>query len=197
MKFEPIVLDGQYVRLEPISTNHKEGLCAAISDGELWNLFWTNVPNPEDIDQFLDNADIDQGLGNSLTFATIDKINCNQIAGSTRFMNPNPQHKRVEIGFTFLGKKWQRTMMNTETKLLMLTHAFEELDLNRVEFLTDYLNTPSRQAILRLGAKEEGILRKHQVMRDGRTRDSVIFSIVKDEWQGVKQNLMYKLRHHI
>ena len=197
MKFEPIVLDGQYVRLEPISTNHKEGLCAAISDGQLWKLFWTNVPNPKDIDQFLDNADIDHGLGNSLTFATIDKINGNQIAGSTRFMNPNPQHKRVEIGFTFLGKKWQRTMINTEAKLLMLTHAFEELDLNRVEFLTDYLNTPSRQAILRLGAKEEGILRKHQVMRDGRTRDSVIFSIVKDEWQGVKQNLMYKLRQHV
>ena len=86
--------------------------------------------------------------------------------------------------------------MNTEAKLLMLTHSFEELDLNRVEFLTDYLNTPSRQAILRLGAKEEGILRKHQVMGDGRTRDSVIFSIVKDEWQGVKQNLMYKLRQH-
>ena len=197
MKFEPIVLDGQYVRLEPISTNHKEGLCAAISDGQLWKLFWTNVPNPKDIDQFLDNANIDHGLGNSLTFATIDKINGNQIAGSTRFMNPNRQHKRVEIGFTFLGKKWQRTMMNTEAKLLMLTHAFEELDLNRVEFLTDYLNTPSRQVILRLGAKEEGILRRHQVMRDGRTRDSVIFSIVKDEWQGVKQNLMYKLRQHV
>ena len=106
-------------------------------------------------------------------------------------------YKRVEIGFTFLGKKWQRTMMNTEAKLIMLTYAFEELDLNRVEFLTDYLNTPSRQAILRLGAKEEGILRRHQVMRDGRTRDSVIFSIVKDEWQGVKQNLMYKLRQHV
>ena len=102
MKFEPIVLDGQYVRLEPISTNHKEGLCTAISDGQLWKLFWTNVPNPKDIDQFLDNADIDHGLGNSLTFAAIDKINGNQIAGSTRFMNPNSQHKRVEIGFISL-----------------------------------------------------------------------------------------------
>ena len=193
MKFQPIVLDGQYVRLEPISANHKEGLCAAISDGQLWKLFWTNVPHPKDIDQFLDNADIDHVQGTSLTFATVDKIHGDQIAGSTRFMNSNPHHKRLEIGFTFLGKKWQRTMINTEAKLLMMTHAFEELDINRVEFLTDYLNTASRQAILRLGAKQEGILRNHQVMRDGRTRDSVIFSVVKDEWQGVKQNLIYKL----
>tara|TARA_B100000029_G_scaffold62452_1_gene55977 strand:+ start:1164 stop:1757 length:594 start_codon:yes stop_codon:yes gene_type:complete len=193
MKFEPIVLDGQHVRLEPISANHKEGLCAAISDGQLWKLFWTNVPHPEDIDQFLDDANTAHAQGNGITFATVDKVTGGQIAGSTRFMNVNHQHKRVEIGFTFLGKTWQKTGINTEAKLLMLTYAFEELGVNRVELLTDYLNTVSRQAILRLGAKEEGILRKHQVMRDGRSRDSVIFSVVKDEWQGIKQNLIYKL----
>ena len=100
---------------------------------------------------------------------------------------------RVEIGFTFLGKTWQRSRVNTEAKLLMLTHAFKSLELNRVELLTDYLNNASRQAILRLGAKEEGILQSHMVMPDGRIRDSVIYSITKSEWPGVKQNLTTKL----
>ena len=197
MKFEQIVLEGKYVRLEPLTASHKEGLCAAISDGQLWNLFTTIVPNPNDINIFLENADMAYEQGQGLTFATVDKVRGDQIAGSTRFMNSNRQHKRIEIGFTFLGKSWQRTVINTEAKLLMLTHAFEELDINRVELLTDYLNTASRRAILRLGAKEEGILRNHQVMRDGRERDSVIFSIVKNDWPGVKQNLVYKLDQRI
>ena len=102
-------------------------------------------------------------------------------------------YKRIEMGFTFLGKSWQRTAINTEAKLLMLTYAFEVLKLNRVEFLTDYLNQKSRRAILRLGAKEEGILRNHIVMPDGRVRDSVLFSIIENEWCGIKQHLKYKL----
>jgi RimJ/RimL family protein N-acetyltransferase len=197
MKLDQIVLEGKYVRLEPLAASHKEGLCAAISDGRLWDLFTTIVPHPKDIDQFLKNASIAYEKGESLAFATIDGVQGGQIVGSTRFMNVNSQHKRIEIGFTFLGKTWQRTRINTEAKLLMLTHAFEELDMNRVELLTDYLNSKSRQAILRLGAREEGILRKHMVMRDGRVRDSVIFSIIKDDWPGVKQNLVYKLHQYV
>ena len=108
-------------------------------------------------------------------------------------MKANPLHKRVEIGYTFLGKSWQRTAINTEAKLLMLTHAFETLELNRVELLADYLNQASRKAILRLGAKEEGLLRNHMVMPNGRLRDSVLFSIIKNEWPGVKENLMARL----
>jgi RimJ/RimL family protein N-acetyltransferase len=108
-------------------------------------------------------------------------------------MNANLANKRVEIGFTFLGRTWQRSRTNTEAKLLMLTHAFETLGLNRVELMTDYLNDASRRAILRLGAKVEGVLRNHVVMPNGRVRDTVVFSILKNEWPGVKQNLEYKL----
>lgn len=192
MIFEPVVLQGKNVRLEPLSERHKDGLCRAISDGELWNLFFTLVPHISDIDKFLQNAFSAHEFGDGLAFATIDEAT-NQIAGSTRFMKANLPNKRVEIGFTFLGKSFQRTKINTEAKLLMLTHAFETLGLNRVELLTDYLNSNSRNAILRLGAKQEGVLRNHMVMPDGRIRDSVLFSIIANEWPGVKQNLEHKL----
>lgn len=192
MKFDKVTLEGSYVRLEPLSETHSEGLRQAISDGELWKLFVTLVPHVDDIGQFINNAIADHEVGDGLAFATIDKAS-NRVAGSTRFMKANMPNKRVEIGYTFLGNSFQRTRINTEAKLLMLTHAFEVLQLNRVEFLTDYLNTRSRSAILRLGAKEEGILRNHMVMPDGRVRDSVLFSIIRNEWQGVKQNLFYKL----
>lgn len=132
-------------------------------------------------------------MGEGLTFATIDKSSNGKIAGSTRFMKADLPNKRIEIGFTFLGKTWQRSRINTEAKLLMLSHAFETLNLNRVELLTDYLNSNSRRAILRLGAKEEGILRSHMVMPDGRVRDSVLYSITKNDWPGVKQNLSSKI----
>ena len=193
MVFEPVVLEGNHVRLEPLDERHKDGICRAISDGDLWNIFVTIVPHPDDIDQFLANAKSSHERGEGLTFATIDKRSDDQVAGSTRFMNANLPNKGVEIGFTFIGKSWQRSPINTEAKLLMLTHAFETLGLNRVELRTDYLNTASRQAILRLGAKEEGVLRNHMVMSDGRIRDTVVFSILKNEWPGVKQNLNYKL----
>lgn len=192
MKFEAVVLKGKYARLEPLSAEHKEGLCRAISDGELWSLFVTLVPHVNNIDEFLQNALNAYESGDGLAFATIDE-STNEVAGSTRFMKANLPYRRVEIGFTFLGKSFQRTKINTEAKLLMLTHAFENLGLNRVELLTDYLNTASRNAILRLGAKQEGILRNHMVMPNGRVRDSVLFSIIANEWPGVKQNLEYKL----
>ena len=193
MSLEPVVLEGEHVRLEPLDGRHKDGLCRAISDGELWNIFVTIVPHPDDIDQFLANARSAHERGDGLAFATIDKTGNDQVAGSTRFMKADLPNKRIEIGFTFLGKTWQRSPINTEAKLLMFTHAFETLGMNRVELLTDYLNNPSRQAILRLGAKEEGVLRNHMVMPDGRERDSVLFSIVRSDWPGVKQNLRYKL----
>jgi len=192
MPLAKIILEGRQVRLEPIAAVHRAGLCDAIADGELWNLFVTMVPHPDRIDKFLSDADAGYQRGDELVFATIDKAS-NRVAGSTRFMKANPLHKRVEIGYTFLGKSWQRTAINTEAKLLMLTHAFETLELNRVELLADYLNQASRKAILRLGAKEEGLLRNHMVMPNGRLRDSVLFSIIKNEWPGVKENLMARL----
>ncbi len=189
---EAITLDGKHVRLEPLSSEHIDGLCEAIYDGELWKLYVTLVPHPDNIHEFFSNAQKANKSGDGLTFATIDK-HTNRIAGSTRFMKANLPYKRIEIGYTFLGKSWQKTRLNTEAKLLMLSHAFESLGLNRVEFLTDYLNSSSRQAILRLGAKQEGLLRNHMVMPDGRIRDSVMYSIIENEWLGVKQHLSCKL----
>lgn len=192
MKFDRITLEGKHVRLEPLSEIHRGGLIEAIADGELWNLFVTLVPRIEGVDEFIENAISAHINEDGLAFATIDKVS-GRVVGSTRFMKANLPNKRVEIGFTFIAKSYQKTMINTEAKLLMLTHAFEIMHLNRVEFLTDYLNNTSRNAILRLGAKEEGILRNHMVMPDGRVRDSVLFSITNNEWAGVKQNLSYKL----
>ena len=192
MPFEKVILEGEHVRLEPISKSHRDELIEAITDGELWNLFVTLVPRIEGIDQFIENATSAYDNEDGLAFATIDKVS-GRVVGSTRFMKANLANKRVEIGFTFIAKSYQKTMINPEAKLLMLTHAFETLQLNRIEFLTDYLNNTSRNAILRLGAKEEGTLRNHMVMPDGRVRDSVLFSITNNEWAGVKQNLSYKL----
>ena len=184
----PITLEGKFVRLEPLADRHREGLCDAVRDGALWKLHVTAVPHPDEMEGFLDRAREMLGAGSGLAFATVDKAT-GRVAGSTRFMNASADDKRVEIGYTFLGKTHQRTRINTETKLLMLTHAFETLGWYRVELITDYLNTRSRQAILRLGAKEEGLLRSHMIMRDGRVRDSVLFSIIKSEWPGIKTHL--------
>ncbi|MFL0800191.1 MAG: GNAT family N-acetyltransferase [Agarilytica sp.] len=192
MEFERLTLAGKNVRLEPLSENHLDGLRSAIKDGELWKLFFTLVPHPKNIDDFYKNACQVYTSGSGLVFATIDQFT-NEVVGSTRFMNANIPNKCVEIGFTFIRASSQKTKINTEAKRLMLAHAFDSLKLNRVEFLTDYLNTRSRNAILRLGSKQEGILRSHKVMPDGRVRDSVLFSIIANEWAGVKQGLEYKL----
>lgn len=192
MKFERAILEGNIIRLEPLTNLHREELCAAISDGELWKLYVTFVPHPENIESFLNQAHANYEAGDGLAFAIIEK-STNRVVGSTRYMNANLANKRLEIGFTFLGKSWQKTKINTEAKYLLLTHAFEKLGLNRVELTTDYLNSNSRNAILRLGAKEEGILRSHFVMPNGRIRDSVLYSIIKHEWSGIKQHLEAKL----
>ena len=192
MKFDPITLEGKHVKLEPLASKHKEGLCAAIMDGELWKLYLTLVPHPDNIDAFFNVAQTNYENGDGLPFAIIDK-STEKVVGSTRFMKANLPYKRVEIGYTFLGKSWQKTIINTEAKYLLLNHAFETMGLNRVELVTDYLNQQSRNAILRLGAKEEGVMRCHMVMPDGRLRDSVLYSIVKHEWQGIKQHLLFKL----
>ena len=193
MTFKMISLDGQFVRLEPLGQHHRSGLCAAINDGELWKLYVTLVPHPDQIDTFIANAQTAYEAGDGLAFAVIDKTT-GAIAGSTRFMKANLTNKRVEIGFTFLGRRWQKTHINTEAKLLLLKHAFDEMKLNRVELITDYFNDSSRKAILRLGAKEEGMLRSHMVMPDGRVRDSMLYSIVRHEWPGISQHIAAKLR---
>lgn len=192
MKIEKVVLEGRGVRLEPVSSEHLPGMAQAIQDGRLWALPVTFVPHPDDLAPFLVNADTAFAQGRELAFATID-VATNQVAGSTRFRCIEAVHRRVEIGFTFLGASWQRTHINTEAKYLMLRHAFETWGCHRVELLTDERNTKSRQAIQRIGATQEGILRKHMVMRDGFVRNSVLFGITSDEWPQVKQALEARL----
>ena len=192
MRIEKTILTGKNVRLEPLSESHVLGLTEAINDGALWELPVTIVPHPSDLPQFLSNAELAFQEQKELAFATID-MNTGSVVGSTRFRCIDIAHKRVEIGFTFIAQSWQRTHINTEAKLLMLGHAFEHWQFNRVEFLTDVLNTKSRNAISRIGGHEEGVLRNHMVMRGGRIRDSVIFSIIKPEWPHVKSILTAKL----
>ncbi len=191
-EFNKVILEGHRVRLEPLAQKHYQALCIAIADGKLWELAVTLVPQLDDVPVFIENAVAAYAAGRELAFATIDKAS-GKVVGSTRYMNINSRFNRVEIGFTFLGSSWQRTYINSEAKLLMLSHAFEIIGVNRVEFLTDELNQKSRQAIARLGAKEEGILRQHMQMPNGRIRNSVIFSIVKTEWPELKNNLENKL----
>ncbi len=190
--FDDIVLTGKHVRLEPLSDVHIDGLRQAVSDGELWKIFVTLVPHVDDINAFVKAACELRESGDGLTFAIIDTVT-NNVVGSTRFTKADAQYKRVGIGYTFIARSYQKTGINTESKFLMLQHAFEALGVNRVEIITDYLNATSRNAIQRLGAKQEGILRNHMVMPDGRVRDSVVFSIINHEWPGVRQGLEYKL----
>ncbi len=146
MVFDKIVLDGPNVRLEPLSISHKQGLAEAIADGELWRIFVTKVPHPDDLDEFIGNAYYALEEGDGLVFAIIDKRS-GRVVGSSRYMRASPPNKRVEIGFSFIAKSHQKTHINTEAKLLMLEHAFENLKVNRVEFVTDFLNQNSRNAI--------------------------------------------------
>ena len=192
MKITPVVLEGRYVRLEPLTHLHKDSLIAAASDGELWNSDVTIVPSSKTIDSYLDEAFVGLERGQELPFATVRTAN-SEVVGTTRFYEIQPANRRVAIGYTWLASSAQRTPVNTEAKLLMLKHAFEHWQCVRVEFITDVLNEQSRAAILRLGAKEEGTLRNHLIMPSGRIRDSVCFSIIAEEWPDVRARLESKL----
>jgi len=148
--FDKVTLQGNHVRLEPLGFEHQQGICDAIKDGDLNELFFTLVPHPDNVGDFIQNALHMFERGEGLAFATIDQSS-NKIIGSTRFMCANTTHQKVEIGFTFIAQSFQKSAINTEAKLLMLTHAFDDTELIRVEFLTDFLNATSRNAILRLG----------------------------------------------
>lgn len=188
-RLEPVTLTGPRIELQPLEElQHRERLAAAIRDGELWTVKETVVPHPDDLGAFFFDADRALAEGRELAFATVDRAT-GGICGSTRFRMFDGRHRRTEIGFTFLAAAYQRTFVNTEAKFLMLSHAFDTLGLGRVEFLTDVRNAPSRAAIARLGAVEEGVLRSHFILRDGYVRDSVIFSIVADEWPAVRERL--------
>lgn len=192
MEISPINLEGQHVRLDPLSLAHEESLIAAAADGELWNSTVTIVPTRDTMAAYIASALEAQAQGRELPFVIIRKSS-GQIVGTTRFYDIERNERRVAIGYTWLAATAQRSAVNTEAKLLLLTHAFESWQFIRVELITDVLNQQSRAAILRLGAKQEGVLRNHMAMPDGRYRDSVCFSIVESEWPEVKARLEAKL----
>jgi RimJ/RimL family protein N-acetyltransferase len=192
LKAEPIELVGARVRLEPLRATHADALAEALADGELWNLRVTTLPRPEALPGYLADAEAARLEGRELPFVTIDRAS-GRVVGCTRYRNMDLAHRRVEIGATFVARSWQRSHVNTEAKYLMLCHAFEAWQCNRVELVTDRLNERSRAAILRIGAREEGVLRQHMVMADGRIRDSVMHAIVRDDWPALKSRLEARL----
>jgi RimJ/RimL family protein N-acetyltransferase len=193
MDIRPVVLDGVQVRLEPLSLDHLPALIAVGLEPELWR--WTTqlVRTPGEMEDYVRGALAEQAAGRALPFATVEKAS-QTVVGSTRFGAIDPPNRRVEIGWTWLAPRWQRTALNTEAKYLMMRHAFEQWDCVRVEFKTDVLNTKSRQALLRIGAKEEGILRSHLITATGRIRDTVYFSVTAPEWPPIRAALEAKLR---
>ena len=187
-----VELVGKSVTLMPLARNHAEALVDAASDGELWKLWFTSVPNADSVHAYIDFAFSEKEFGRALPFVVI----CNstqKIIGTTRYCNADGKNQRVEIGHTWYAKRYQRTAVNTECKLLLLTHAFEQLDAIAVEFRTSWYNHASRTAIARLGAKQDGVLRNHQKLPDGSYRDTVVFSIINQEWPAAKTNLLFKL----
>jgi RimJ/RimL family protein N-acetyltransferase len=185
---EPVTLERSFVRLEPMTMSHHAGLTAIGLDPDVWRLTVANVRTPEEMRGYMEAALRLQTEGSSLPFVTIERSS-DQIVGSTRFGNYDPLNRRVEIGWTWVAKDWRRTAINTEAKYLMLKHAFERLGCVRVELKTDVLNLTSRNAMKRIGAKEEGILRKHTLMWTGRYRDTVFYSILDEEWPQIKGQL--------
>src|SRR5713226_3618815 len=188
MMVAPVTLAGRHVRLEPLAKAHLAGLVQVGLDEELWRWIPTPVRTQEEMAAYIETALNEQARGVSLPFAIIDRATGRAI-GSTRYGNIDRTHRRVEIGWTWVAREWQRTAVNTEAKYLLLRHAFETLGCIRVELKTDSLNEKSRAAILRIGAREEGIFRNHMIAANGRIRHTVYFSIVDSEWPAVKARL--------
>lgn len=192
MNVVPVVLEGRHVRLEPLSQAHHADLAAAGLDEELWRWIPVPVRTPEEMSAYIATALDEQARGVSLPFALIEKASGRAI-GSTRYGNIDRAHHRVEIGWTWVAPPWQRTAVNTEAKYLLLRHAFETLGCIRVELKTDSLNERSRNAILRIGAREEGTFRNHMITSTGRIRHTVYFSILDSEWPAVKSGLQSRM----
>jgi RimJ/RimL family protein N-acetyltransferase len=187
----PVTLSGKHVSLEPLRPEHASGLQAALADGELSRLWFTSVPKADGVDAYIATALAGQAAGTDLPFVVRDADGL--IVGSSRYCHVEAANQRLEIGYTWYAKRVQRTALNTEAKLLLLGHAFEALDAIAVEFRTNWFNFRSREAIARLGAKQDGVLRNAMRMPGGEFRDTVVFSIIQSEWPAVKLNLTHKL----
>jgi RimJ/RimL family protein N-acetyltransferase len=193
MAIAPVVLEGRYVRLEPLSAEHTAGLAEIGLDEDLWKWIPTPVRTLEEMRAYVQTALGERANGSALPFALIERASGRTI-GSTRYGNIDRAHHRLEIGWTWVARQWQRSAINTEAKYLLLRHAFETLKCIRVELKTDSLNDRSRTAILRIGAREEGTFRNHMITASGRIRHTVYFSILDSEWPDVKSRLESRLR---
>jgi len=190
---KPITLKGGIATLEPLAMDHEVALAKAAEDGELWRLWYTSVAPPEKMREYIAAAlDMRERLA-AMPFVVRENAT-GDIVGCTRYFNVDVANRRLEIGHTWYAKRMQRTGLNTECKLLLLGHAFEKLGCIAVEFRTHWFNHASRTAIARLGAKQDGVLRNHQLMPDGARRDTVVFSILDSEWLAVRQHLKFKLQ---
>jgi RimJ/RimL family protein N-acetyltransferase len=188
MHVEPVTLEGRHIRLEPLALTHHAGLCEVGLDEELWRWIPVQVRTAEEMRAYIEEAIAWQAAGTALPFATIEQAS-GRVIGCTRFASIERQHRRLEIGWTWVARAWQRSPVNTEAKYLMLRHAFEKLGCMRVELKTDSLNEKSRTAMLRMGAREEGTFRNHIITSTGRVRHTVWFSVIDSEWPGVKLRL--------
>ncbi len=192
LQVTPVTLEGNHVRLEPLTLDHEAVLNDAAADGDLWNTDVTIIPEPAGMRAYIQFALDGLKQGTQLPFV-IARLPDNKVVGTTRFYEIRANDRAAAIGYTWLSKSVQRTPINTESKLLLLKHAFEYWQCNRVELITDVRNEQSRAAILRLGAKQEGILRNHLILPSGRIRDSVVFSIIDSEWPEIKTHLESRL----
>lgn len=188
--FLPVTLSGANVELVPLSLEHHDDLVSAVRDGELWKLWYTTAPEPENVSKEIERRLSLQQQGSMIPFAVLSH---GRAVGMTTYMNIDKTNRRVEIGSTWYARTLQRTALNTEAKLLLLTHAFEIWQCNAIEFRTHFLNHQSRRAIERLGAKLDGILRNHSYTRNGTLRDTCVYSILPYEWPSVKTHLQWQL----
>ena len=192
---KPVTLEGNGIRLEPLTREHEPGLAAAIEDGTLYNLWYTAVPEPGKVMDYINTALEGQKTGYRLPWA-VRELQSDKIIGSTSYHDILPAVDRVEIGYTWYGESWQRSRVNTTCKLLLLTHAFDTLGCKVVGLRTDNFNFRSQRAIEALGAKKDGVIRHHHQRRDGTVRDSVMYSILWTEWPDVKRHLALRLARH-
>jgi RimJ/RimL family protein N-acetyltransferase len=193
---EPVMLEGHGVRLEPMTADHAAGIQQAASDGELWKLWYTAVPEPQQVAAYIETALEGQKNGHMLPWV-VRELASNRIAGSTRYHDVVASIDRVEIGYTWYAQSWQRSHVNTACKLLLFGHAFEMLGCAVVGLRTDNFNLRSQKAIEALGAKRDGILRHHQARRDGSARDSHMYSVLAGEWPDVRRHLELRLARHV
>lgn len=190
---KPVTLAGTHAVLEPLRAEHAGELARAAADGELWRLWYTTVPRPEDVGAEIERRLGLQAAGSMLPFA-VRSVPTGELVGMTTYMNVDATHRRVEIGSTWYAASVQRTPLNTDCKRMLLEHAFESLGCIAVELRTHFMNRQSRQAIERLGAKLDGVLRSHMRMADGSLRDTAVYSIVAAEWPAVRSNLQWQLQ---